>query len=1259
MPNPKILSDLLKAAGKLPKGSPAAREAVGAKIAAEEAEKAALYKAQPIATETGRKAIAQSKQTLMTPEQQARMEAELREKGKQKFLEPSKVKERLYHGTSKADLTEFKTGKAIKEKQYPGNTIEPWAVDNRDAVFLTPSPEFSGKYSGGDWDINLGYTPTIYPVHVQVKNPWDYENPEHIENVIQAYKEKYPLQRDKSGAVPSEESLRHYRFEKNVRELPLREKDNWSGVEQAALQEIIKSLGHDAFFVKEAGIKNLGVYDPRRIKSATGNIGTYDITTPDITKKDGGLAMATGGQAFPLQEEFQAEVERRAARPRTRAGVPVEDTNVLGGALRGLANTLGGLAFGRTVGTLGMPADILEPTAATGAMIPMFGMAGMPSEISKALVQRFAPKGPDIPAPTSEYLLEKGLEKFKPPQEFEVSAKLGRFLPFDITEMQAAGRKLKALQPTFTEMMETGLERATAPARMYAAPEEGAKLSKEEYSRMMREKFAAQNLAREEKKVTAADLKPQEVKVPADRLGFYSPAEKAAANLKRNIGTGEAFLQDIKRAPDVSPDDLEFTGLERWLKGKKTVSKQEIQDYMKNNRLVLEEVEYRQGTSDIDEMKFSREGEVVDDYDGIQMRADDIIYDWDNYGYKSRDEIREEILNRYTPEDAEPLINSGQIDEMVDDAISETAYQMASDEYYDNPYRRWRNDTGYEIFGNDDVGYQIQDPRGRDITPSRGVYDFETAEGEVRQHGMDYGYVDEGETKYHDYQLPGGSNYRELLISSPPSEKDNIYREMQDIERAMADAVDQREYNELKKQFNDLANEHDITPEDYSSSHWDVPNVLAHVRLQDRVDAEGNKNLYVDEMQSDWHQEGRRYGYKTKEINKKIQEALEKRNQKQAEIDSIWRTRQDRNSQLAKQFADSTDESIKAMGSKAFAEQDKLLNELDQAYNKGARELTKLQEEYGKYKDMVPAGPFTDNWHKMALKRVMKYAADNGYTRVGFSKAQPQVNRWGTDVVAWEKVPDGAWIVTATEQRGGRAGNINLEDDARARGILQENRRLIVDNRDDLYAAVAKIGRGKSEAELQKLTDRIWKQMQEKDVGIVAPREAGMKKFYDEDLEGSLKKYANTYKGKYGQTTLDVPGEGRQTINYIDITPEVKKSTSKGQPYKTGGAVRKADGGAVHPAVEKFAASLPHPAVTEFENRVIDLGDMITGGSAVDLSNLVAKSFADGGGVWKTMVDGKYNTVPDVSDAERVIQGPAFAEGGGVWKQLVEGAGNA
>jgi hypothetical protein len=41
-------------------------------------------------------------------------------------------------------------------------------------------------------------------------------------------------------------------------------------------------LGFDGFYVKEGGVKNLAVYDPTQLKSATGNIGTYDGSNPDI-----------------------------------------------------------------------------------------------------------------------------------------------------------------------------------------------------------------------------------------------------------------------------------------------------------------------------------------------------------------------------------------------------------------------------------------------------------------------------------------------------------------------------------------------------------------------------------------------------------------------------------------------------------------------------------------------------------------------------------------------------------------------------------------------------------------------------------------------------------------------------------------------------------------------------------------------------------------------------------------------------------------
>jgi hypothetical protein len=48
----------------------------------------------------------------------------------------------------------------------------------------------------------------------------------------------------------------------------------------------------------------------------------------------------------------------------------------------------------------------------------------------------------------------------------------------------------------------------------------------------------------------------------------------------------------------------------------------------------------------------------------------------------------------------------------------------------------------------------------------------------------------------------------------------------------------------------------------FETGHWEEPNVLAHVRFADYIDSEGNKVLYLDEIQSDWHQQGRTTGYK-------------------------------------------------------------------------------------------------------------------------------------------------------------------------------------------------------------------------------------------------------------------------------------------------------------------------------------------------------------------------------------------------------------
>lgn len=104
----------------------------------------------------------------------------------------------------------------------------------------------------------------IMPVYVSAQNPFDYANPEHVNKVLRAI---YP-DPDIDFTGSSEESgLKG---------------GSWKLIESKEFQDAIKSLGFDSFYVAEAGRKNLAVYSPTQVKSATGNVGTYDATNPDI-----------------------------------------------------------------------------------------------------------------------------------------------------------------------------------------------------------------------------------------------------------------------------------------------------------------------------------------------------------------------------------------------------------------------------------------------------------------------------------------------------------------------------------------------------------------------------------------------------------------------------------------------------------------------------------------------------------------------------------------------------------------------------------------------------------------------------------------------------------------------------------------------------------------------------------------------------------------------------------------------------------------
>lgn len=108
-----------------------------------------------------------------------------------------------------------------------------------------------------------------------------------------------------------------------------------------------------------------------------------------------------------------------------------------------------------------------------------------------------------------------------------------------------------------------------------------------------------ENYLNDRKKLLKLLIKmPAEAKAARDSMfalpGFYSPAIRAAESLSQTKGTGEQFWKQITKTPGVKKDELDWMGLEEWLKDKKSVTKEELLTFMRANQIELENVELAQ-----------------------------------------------------------------------------------------------------------------------------------------------------------------------------------------------------------------------------------------------------------------------------------------------------------------------------------------------------------------------------------------------------------------------------------------------------------------------------------------------------------------------------------------------------------------------------------------------------------------------------------------------------------------------------------------
>jgi hypothetical protein len=231
-------------------------------------------------------------------------------------------------------------------------------------------------------------------------------------------------------------------------------------------------------------------------------------------------------------------------------------------------------------------------------------------------------------------------------------------------------------------------------------------------------------------------------------------------------------------------------------------------------------------------------------------------------------------------------------------------------------------------------------------------------------------------------QLPKGENYREVLLTLP-TQKDISFeqylKEYRDKfpKSEMDDSEVQRYYDSGKI----LPNGTQKDKSAFRSSHWDEPNVIAHIRLNDRTDTDGNKVLFVEEIQSDWAREAREKG---------VQGAQEPTTRQfgisiGGEQPNIFFDTKELAEERAKQIKNDFNEPLTIV-------------EINRVIRAGAK------------KEGVSNQPFLKNWEELTLKRIIRMAAEEGYDKVSWITGEQTAERYDlskqVDAVIIDRIND-------------------------------------------------------------------------------------------------------------------------------------------------------------------------------------------------------------------------------------------------------------
>lgn len=503
---------------------------------------------------------------------------------------------------------------------------------------------------------------------------------------------------------------------------------------------------------------------------------------------------------------------------------------------------------------------------------------------------------------------------------------------------------------------------------------------------------------------------------------FYSNAQRAVDGIRQEKAKAEQWLAMIQKQGGLKAAEDKWLGLSDWLNERKgkSLTKQEVLDYIRENDVQVEEVEY---------------GEYN------ELEVPEFVKD---YQEEYRNYYNEAVQDGKSEEKAEDYAWSKMLDNHGDDfALGFTPYGERLSFDSDSPYNTYLA----EQFGE-----------------------------RLPINSIRLGYTTQGL-----------NNKREIALTVPTIEP---YNESDTIH--FGDAGEGR--------------------------------AVVWVRFGETKDADGNRVLVIDEIQSKRHQDGREKGYITDE-DRKLKELTKK-----------WadasRAANDNENALKKKYGDSsvTDDLL------TDEEQDKR-RLLWKKANDARAEMRSYSDAHPTASDnsrAVPNAPFDKNWHELAMKRVLRYAAENGYDKVAWTTGAQQAKRYDiskvVDSIELEYVGK-----NGRKMFGLKGFDFKIITDADGK---------IVKSMDEL------VGKNLSDVVGKDVANKML-EMQEGDViegNDLRIGGEGMKGFYDQILPRFMDKYGKKWDVKTHDVTLPNVEEAGRTMHAVDVTPEMRESVMQGQP---------------------------------------------------------------------------------------------------------------